>query len=176
MWCAEIRERFLDYLDDDVGFRDRVAIEVHLRRCVACRCELEAWRTTVDACRETLHHPEPVDRFDNLMDMIHRREAGVRLAKRVRVKRPRLVLSRLAVAAAVLVGVASSMSLMRQAKRFTDGVSESTAVADLDKVPKEAPVIAMSFVHRKTDVNKAYRQAIGEPEIGEDAPGDERIV
>lgn len=127
MWCAEIRERFLDYLDDDVGFRDRVAIEVHLRRCVACRCELEAWRTTIDACRETLHHPEPVDRFDNLMDMIHRREAGVRISKRVRVKRPRLVLSRLAVAAAILgcrieyVAHASSQALHGGRARIDGG-------------------------------------------------------
>lgn len=65
---------------------------------------------------------------------------------------------------------------MRQAKRFTEGVRESTEVAHLDVVPKEAPVIAMSFVHRKTDVNKAYRQAIGEPALGEDASGDNRIV
>ncbi|MBX7255182.1 MAG: zf-HC2 domain-containing protein [Candidatus Hydrogenedentes bacterium] len=174
MWCAELRERFLDYLDDDVSFRERVAIEVHLRRCVACRCEMAAMRLAVDACRDTLRHPNPTDRFESLMDMIHRRESKVHLAKRVRVKRPRLVLSRLAVAAALLIGVASSMPLVRHAKRFTEGVRESTAAVDV--IPDEAPVIAMSFVHRKADVNKAYRQAIGEPGPGEDTVHDDRIV
>lgn len=174
MWCEELRERFLDYLDDDIAFRDRVAVEVHLRRCVACRCEMASLRSTLAACRETLHHPNPTDRFESLMEMIHRREAKVHIAKRVRVKRPRVVLSRLAVAAALLIGVASSMPLMRQAKRFTEGVRESTAAVDV--IPEEAPVIAMTFVHRKSDVNKAYRQAVGEDKAGEDAAHEDRIV
>ena len=39
MKCSEVKERLLDYINDDLNEIDRKKIEDHIENCDICRCE-----------------------------------------------------------------------------------------------------------------------------------------
>lgn len=45
MFCAEVKEFLLDYLDNELPLTLQQEVEQHLHSCLACRAELESHRT-----------------------------------------------------------------------------------------------------------------------------------
>ncbi len=154
MRCEVVRSKLADYADDDVGPLDRIAIEVHTARCEACRGELNDLRTTLTMCRTTLCHPNPRDRFDELMRFIYTRERSRGIVRRVRIRRRRPVLPQMISAAAVIAILAVSAPFARGAKRLTDGIERSDTPV---QTPAQAPLVSRAFVQRKDRIVTACR-------------------
>ena len=155
MQCELVRAKLPDYADDDVGFRDRVAIDVHVARCGACREELASLRETLEACRISLNHPNPRDRFDELMAYIRTRERARGIVRRIRVRRPRPVVSQVAAAAAVIAILGITAPFARGAKRLTEGIDRSPG-AQIQS-PVQAPLVSRDFVKHRAKIVTACR-------------------
>ena len=56
--CPEVRAASSDFLDGDMGRRERGRIAAHLEKCAPCRAFVNTLRATVDLLRST-PAPEP---------------------------------------------------------------------------------------------------------------------
>ena len=155
MQCELVRAKLSNYADDDVGFRDRVAIDVHVARCAACHDELASLRETLEACRLSLSHPNPRDRFDELMAYIRTRERARGIVRRIRVRRPRPVISQVAAAAAVIAILGLTAPFARGAKRLTEGIDRSPDAPM--QTAAQAPLVSRDFVKRRAKIVTACR-------------------
>lgn len=68
-------DRLSEYLDGDLGERDRVALEMHLESCATCREELEGLRAVVDRAHGLEHTAPATDLWPAIAARI---EAGTR--------------------------------------------------------------------------------------------------
>ncbi len=57
--CAEVRAASSDYIDEDVGKRQRDRIASHLERCAPCRAFINTMRATVDLLKSAFESEPP---------------------------------------------------------------------------------------------------------------------
>lgn len=57
MKCADLRERMVDFLYDELAPRDRADFDEHARACPACRAEVESHRRVLGQARQALAGP-----------------------------------------------------------------------------------------------------------------------
>ena len=75
MHCQRVREKFVDFLDGDARRTEHIIVQVHVAQCPACRRALQETKALMDQSREALAHPEPRDRFPQLMERIATEDA-----------------------------------------------------------------------------------------------------
>ncbi len=71
--CREFEDLILDYLEGELGERQKLAFELHLKMCRECREYLEAYRLTVELASNALHEPDaelPDDVPEGLVEAI----------------------------------------------------------------------------------------------------------
>jgi len=73
--CERFRGRFSDYLDGELGERERREVDGHLSGCAQCRAELALLRRTVEAVRNAGAPAAPAGFADRVLDAIRRESA-----------------------------------------------------------------------------------------------------
>lgn len=68
--CKEVTERAGDWTDGQLGFRERMAIRLHLLICRFCRRFLQQYRLAADTAAQQAcqHHPDEVAEVMKLVD------------------------------------------------------------------------------------------------------------
>ena len=61
--CDAVRATSSDYIDTDIGERQRARISSHLERCAPCRAFINTMRATVNLLRSAIES-EPPDGFE----------------------------------------------------------------------------------------------------------------
>jgi hypothetical protein len=75
MECDDVRRRLARYLDNDLPAGSLGAMEAHLDHCYLCQEEMNGLISMLDACRDTLRHPDPKPRFEALRPSLKRAQA-----------------------------------------------------------------------------------------------------
>lgn len=154
MQCAKVREKFVDYVDEDVRFTERICVEVHVARCYACREELDELMSLRDLCRSALSHPGIGDGFSALQKRIAEREAVVRSVGVWGSEDWRNTVKKLAAAAVVLFILGVSTPLVRQTRWIASQFSATTAS---QSETREILTVTMPFVLRKQALDEEAR-------------------
>lgn len=128
MDCSDFRLRLVDYVLDDIGLSERVAIGVHTARCYACREELAEMRRLLALAEQAVQHPNPQSGEEKLWALIRRREAEQFEHTLLRRWRIRIWAARAAAAAIVLLTVGVTAPFIRHygPVRRDEGRTEST--------------------------------------------------
>lgn len=146
MQCARVREKFVDYVDEDVRFTERICVEVHVARCYACREELDELISLRNLCRSAVHHPGIEDGFTALRQRIAEREAVVRSVGVWGSENWRNTVTKLLAAAVVLFILGVSTPLFR----YTRGnASQPGAATASQSETREVLSVTLPFVMRK---------------------------
>jgi predicted anti-sigma-YlaC factor YlaD len=140
MTCTEVREAAAEFALDILNSEERSVVAAHLIRCPECRAEVDALTAVGARLLELVPGTEPPLGFDRrvLAQVRPDRNPGRRLLRR----RPRLMAGLAAVAAAVVLVVASL-------GWFQGGTSPHTPRA----------VLSADFVQGSRDVGEVYAYA-----------------
>jgi hypothetical protein len=151
--CAQFREMFSEYLDEQLTPARCKALEAHLASCEQCRAELRLWRMTVEAVADLPRHRAPQGFMQGVMARIEEPET-VRPAARVYV----LLRRALPFAAMFLLGFGLSVLVRPQAS------DESERMA-LELLCEEYGALSEPGVFRQS-ARRAAGRARGQAEDG----------
>jgi hypothetical protein len=138
----EWTERLSDYVDDELGWRERRRLEGHLRDCSDCRVTLAELRAVVEHARRLPHRPPVADLWPGIAERLSsKRQAGA--ASRWASLRQaglhiHLTLPQLAFGAALLIAAASGVLWVTR-HRVVESPADTTARAATDARVREAP-------------------------------------
>lgn len=71
--CKELCDKLSDYLDGDLGQKECVLIEEHLRECPPCSLIYESLRTAVSVCEKGISDDIPEDVHERLRQFLRER-------------------------------------------------------------------------------------------------------
>lgn len=157
MQCEKVRQKFVDYIDDDVRFTERICVEVHVARCYACREELEELTQLRDLCRSAVRHPGMSDGFSQLQGRIAASEALTRSQGVWGSENWRNAVKKLAAAAVVLFVLGISSPLIRQTRSLAHQLRDVTGESQTAK--EAVPTLTRSFVLRRNNLDLWARLA-----------------
>ncbi len=127
--CGEIKTKLVDYVDDGLSHEERLAVEVHIARCYACRENVEELARLLELCGAALQHPNPCGRFEDLKQRLESEEPQYKPVVPGRRLRQRRTWHRLAVAAVIIIVLAAAPFLVKGAMRLMAPVEDSAALA-----------------------------------------------
>ena len=116
MDCRDIQADFIRYLDDDLSQEERLRVELHIAGCYRCREELDELGRLLELCGDVIEHPCPVDRFDELRERLASAEPEYTPVPRRPELRRRELVSKLAIAAAIIGALVASPLLIKGAR------------------------------------------------------------
>jgi len=122
MSCKNIRKQFSEYLDEALSPERRAALEEHLAACPHCRQELAKWRQVVQAVRALPERSVGESFTRNVM-------VAVSEQKKARPRRRRLISMWPGLAAAAVLALVASVTLVVYPRRREPG--EPTRTAEL---------------------------------------------
>ncbi len=157
MQCEKVREKFVDYIDDNVRFTERICVEVHVARCYACREELEELTQLRDLCRSAVRHPGMSDGFSRLQGRIAASEALTRSQGVWGSENWRNAAKKLAAAAVVLFVLGISSPLIRQTRLLAHQLRDATGEAQT--TVEVVPSLTRPFVLRRNELELEARLA-----------------
>ena len=70
--CREVTEKASDYLERDLGFRERLQFRLHLAICTACRRYVEQLRAAVRLLKQQPPEPVPAAIEERVLDALRR--------------------------------------------------------------------------------------------------------
>jgi anti-sigma factor RsiW len=174
MQCAKVREKFVDYVDEDVRFTERICVEVHVARCYACREELDELISLRNLCRSAVSHPGIENGITALKKRIAEREAVVRSVGVWGSENWRNTVTKLAAAAVVLFILGVSTPLVRHSRWIS---TKSSVNAASESETREVLSVTVPFVMRKQALEDAAsldeviaRSDVGLPEDARHTP------
>ncbi|GMV90683.1 MAG: hypothetical protein AMXMBFR82_04610 [Candidatus Hydrogenedentota bacterium] len=156
MKCSKVRERFVDYIDDDVRFSERVSVEVHVARCYACREELDELIALQNVCRAALTYPGLGQGVSALRERIAVREAAMQSVGVWGAENTRNAIRKLAIAAVVLFVLGVTAPWVRLARSFSEGGSTH---ADGGGDVREVLTVTVPFILRKNELEQQAQLA-----------------
>lgn len=153
MHCQRVREKFVDFLDGDARRTETIIVQVHVARCPDCRRALQETKALLNQARQTLAHPDPRDRFPQLMDRIATQEAqyGFHWPRVWRLIDHRRTV--VAAAAGVAIVVAASAPILAGLPGQDSGPG-TAGDASADRIP----VVSMPFVERKNELDERLEE------------------
>ena len=152
MSCRQVQERFVDFLDGEVRPTERVMVTAHVNLCGVCRGVLHELEETLEMARDSLAHPDPRDRFPQLMERIATEEAQHRVQwPRVwRLIDHRRTIVAAAAGLALMVGIAGPVASRLTQRPESRAAQVETATQQVEAVS----VVSAPFV--------AYKRALDE--------------
>ncbi len=152
MECRHIRSKFVDYIDGDLSPHERAMVDDHLAGCYLCKEAFDEFAETLRLCEDVLHHPHPVNRFDELHEQIAAyaaRSCRVPFGRRMRVGQ---LLARLAIAAAIVLMAAAAPSAVRAARWLFTPVSNPGALTNGSSLVRLGLPAERPFVERRYEI------------------------
>lgn len=172
MQCAQIRKMLANYALDDARVTERLCVDVHVAHCAACRKELEEVCEVIAASDRALSHPCPSADFEALMARI---EAGEFRAREIPVGTRwswRTAAMRVAAAAAVVVAIAVTAPVARNAGHVVRELRDVSSDRVLPQVnPVQVPAVSEAFVKRALDIAEEGKEAV-QPEAPDEVEKD----
>ncbi len=156
MKCSKVREKFVDYIDDDVRFSERVSVEVHVARCYACREELDELIALQNVCRSALTYPGLGQGVSALRERIAVREAAMQSVGVWGAENTRNAIRKLAIAAVVLFVLGVTAPWVRQSRSLSDGKGARTHAGE---DVREVLTVSVPFILRKNELEQQARLA-----------------
>jgi anti-sigma factor RsiW len=153
MHCQRVREKFVDFLDGDARRTEYMIVQVHLAQCPACRRALQETKALIEQSRKALAHPEPRDRFPQLMERIATEEAqyGFHWPRVWRLVDHRRAV--VAAAAGFAIVVAASAPLLAG----LPGSDSGTGTAG-DAAADRVPGVSIPFVERVNELDERLEE------------------
>jgi|GEM_PF-899561 len=130
MDCRDIQADFIRYLDDDLSEEEGLRVELHIAECYRCREQLDELGRLLEACRDVIEHPCPVDRFDELRQRLPSVDPPYTPVPRRPELRRRELIRKLAVAAVIVAALAASPLLVKGARLLFSPVQNTATLGN----------------------------------------------
>jgi anti-sigma factor RsiW len=149
MKCSKVREKFIDYVDDDVRFSERIGIEVHIARCYACREELDELMNLQELCRSAVKFPGLGPGVSALHERIAVREAALQSVGVWGAESSRNAIKKLAIAAIILFVLGVGAPLVFQ---FRSTMNDTSHARQTKSDVREVLTVSIPFILRKNEL------------------------
>lgn len=156
MHCSKVRDKLVDFIDDDVRFSERVGIEVHVARCYACREELDELLVLQGVCRSASTFPGTGKGLTDLRDRIAEREAARQSVGVWGSESSRNAVRKFAVAALVFFIVGITTPFLRQTG---PAIQQTEDEPQSEYGEHEILTVTLPFVLRKHELEQQARLA-----------------
>ncbi len=159
MDCPEVREKFLDYLGEELSDGELRAVDLHLARCIFCMEELDEIDKTLRICRTEIRYPSFANRFEELRTCLD----AMDLPREVVALRPRRrvgnIFRKVALVAGIVLLIATSPFWMQQGRVLLDSLPDSADLTGASTWEGWRLPFVRSFVQHRVNIEEYQRVA-----------------